>query len=95
MHHDASRDAPPIFFKQHVKDKHWGAAKALFCRNLMEVCEPRENGSDSKKNNKVEGSIMQAKEWTRTFGWCDPVEHTVTKQQSKHECVGESRNWEE
>jgi hypothetical protein len=33
---------------------------------------------------------MQAKEWTRTFGRCNPVEHAVTKQQSKHECTGKS-----
>ena len=58
----------------------WGAAKALFCRNLMEACEAREHGSDSKQINQVEGSIMQAKEWTRAFGRWNPVEHTVTKQ---------------
>jgi hypothetical protein len=61
----------------------------------MEACEAREHGSDSKQNNQVEGSIMQAKEWTGAFGRCNPVEHAVTKQQSKHECNGESRSWEE
>jgi hypothetical protein len=61
----------------------------------MEACEAREHGSDSKQSNQVEGSIMQAKEWTRTFGRCNLVEHTVTKQQSKHECAGESWSWEE
>jgi hypothetical protein len=61
----------------------------------MEACEASEHGSDSKKNNQVEGSIMQAKEWTRAFWWCNPVEHAVTKQQSKHECAGENRSWEE
>jgi hypothetical protein len=66
-----------------------GAAKDLFCRNLMEACEAWEHGSDSKQNNQVKGSIMQAKEWTRTFGRCNPVEHAVTKQQSKHECTRE------
>jgi hypothetical protein len=72
MHHDASRDAPPTFFiKPHARDKH--AAKGLLRRNLMEECEAREHGSDSKQNNQVEGSIMQAKEWTRTFGQCNPV----------------------
>jgi hypothetical protein len=69
-----------------------GAAKVLFCRNLMEACEAREHGSDSKQNNQVEGSIMQAKEWTRTFGWCNPMEHVVTKQQRSMECTGESRS---
>jgi hypothetical protein len=32
---------------------------------------------------------MQAKEWTRTSGRCNLVEHVVTKEQSKHECTGE------
>jgi hypothetical protein len=55
----------------------------------MEACEAREYGSDSKQNHQVEGAIMQAKEWTGTFGRCNPVQHTVTKQQSKHECTRE------
>jgi hypothetical protein len=62
-----------------------GAAKALFCRNIMEACEARGYGSDSKRKHQVEGAIMQAKEWTIRFGRCNPVEHTVTKQQTKHE----------
>jgi hypothetical protein len=38
MHHDTSRDAPPTYFiKPHAKYKHGGAAKALFCRNIMEA----------------------------------------------------------
>jgi hypothetical protein len=68
-----------------------GAAKALFCRNLMEECEAREHRSDSKQNNQVEGSIMQAKEWARASGRCNPVEHAVTKQQASKECTRE--NW--
>jgi hypothetical protein len=86
MHHDASRDAPSTsFIKPHAKYKHGGAAKALFCRNIMEACGAREYGSESKRKHQVEGIIMQAKEWTRTFGRCNPVEHAFTKQQSKHE----------
>jgi hypothetical protein len=38
---------------------------------------------------------MQAKDWTRTFGRCNPVEHVVTKQQSKTECTGEESSQEE
>jgi hypothetical protein len=72
-----------------------GAAKALFCWNIMEACEAREHGSDSKKNHQVERPIMQAKEWTRAFGQCNPVEHAVTKQQSKHEYAGERQRWGE
>jgi hypothetical protein len=49
----------------------------------------KEHGSDSKQKHQVEGPIMQAKEWTREFVWCNPVEHTVTKQQSKDDCAGE------
>jgi hypothetical protein len=68
---------------------------ALFCRNIMEACEAREHGSDSRQNHQVEGAIMQAKEWTRMFGRCNPVEHAVTKQQSKCECTGEEASREE
>jgi hypothetical protein len=38
---------------------------------------------------------MQTKEWTRAFGWCNPVEHAVTKQHSKHECSGEEPSQEQ
>jgi hypothetical protein len=75
MHHDASRDAAlTSLIKPHAKDKHGGAAKALFCRNIMEACEAKEHGSDSKQNHQVEGAIMQEKEWTRIFGRCNPVD---------------------
>jgi hypothetical protein len=52
---------------QHLSSNHMqrtsmGAAKALFCKNIMEECEAREHGSDSKENHQVEGAIMQAKE---------------------------------
>jgi hypothetical protein len=55
----------------------------------MEACEARKHGGESKQNHQVEGAIMQAKEWTRTFGRCNSVEHAVTNQQSKHEHTGE------
>jgi hypothetical protein len=56
----------------------------------MEACEAREHGGDSKRKHQVEGAIMQAKEWTRTFGRRNPVERAITKQQSNHECTGKS-----
>jgi hypothetical protein len=85
MHHDASRDAPPTsFIKPHAKDKHGGAAKALFCRNIMKACEAREHGSDSKRKHQVEGIIMQAKEWTRTFRRC-------TRSRSKMSALEKNR----
>jgi hypothetical protein len=40
----------------------------------MVACEASgamEHGYDSKQEHQVEGPIMQAKEWTRVFGWCD------------------------
>jgi hypothetical protein len=50
----------------------------------MEACEAREHGSDSKQNRQVEGSIMQAKEWTITFGRCN---QWSTRSQSKKESM--------
>lgn len=53
MHHDTSRDAPPTsFIKPHAKYKHGVAAKALFCRNIMDACEAMEYGSESSENIK-------------------------------------------
>jgi hypothetical protein len=90
MHHDASQDAPQHLLSSHMQSTSMWGAKALFCRNIMEACEAKEHGGDSKRKHQVEGAIMQAKEWMRTFGRCNPVEHAVTKQQSKHECTGKS-----
>jgi hypothetical protein len=45
----------------------------------MEACVEKEHESDSKQKHQVKGPIMQAKEWTREFGQCNPVEHAVTK----------------
>jgi hypothetical protein len=61
----------------------------------MEACEAREHGSDSKRKHQVERAIMQATEWARTFGRCNPVEHAVTKEHSKHECTREEPIQEE
>jgi hypothetical protein len=61
----------------------------------MEARETREHGGNSKQNHQVEGTIMQAKEWTRTFGRCNPVEHVVMKQQSKHKFTREEPSQEE
>jgi hypothetical protein len=80
-----------IFYQTHAKYKHGGAAKALFCRNIMEACEAREDGSDSKQYHQVEGAIMQAKEWTRTFAgargheatWCAREKPSQEEERSK------------
>jgi hypothetical protein len=96
MHHDASRDAlPTSSIEATCKGQAWGTTKALFCRNIMEVCEAKEYGCDLKKKHQVEGPIMQEKKWMREFGRCNPVEHAVTKQQSKDECAGEKSSQEE
>jgi hypothetical protein len=84
-----------IFHQTTCKGQAWGAAKALFFKNIMEACEAREHGSDSKQKHQVGGPIMQAKEWTWEFGRCNPVEHVVTKQQSKSEYAGEKLSQEE
>jgi hypothetical protein len=62
----------------HAKDKHTGAAKALFCKIPMETCEARRHGSDTNQSNQVGDSILQAKEWMREFGRCNCVEHADT-----------------
>jgi hypothetical protein len=60
-----------IFYQTTCKGQVWGgAAKALFCMNIMEACEAREYVSESKRKHQVEGIIMQVKERTRTFGRC-------------------------
>jgi hypothetical protein len=63
------------------------SSQGFVLQDIMEERKVREHGSDSKQKHQVEGAIMQAKEWTRTFGRCNPIEHAVTKQQSKHECT--------
>jgi hypothetical protein len=70
MHHDTSWDAPLTSYQTTFNVQAWGAAKALFCRNIMDACEAREHGSDSKRKHQVEGAIMQSTELTRTFGRC-------------------------
>jgi hypothetical protein len=55
----------------------------LFCRNIMEACEAREYGSESKRKHQVEGIIMQAKEWTRTFGRCTRSRSALEKNRAK------------
>jgi hypothetical protein len=44
---------------KHMQRTSMGAAKALFCKNLMEACEAREYGSDSKQRNKEGWSALE------------------------------------
>jgi hypothetical protein len=76
MHHDPSWDAPPTsFIKPHAKYKHGGAAKGLFCRNIMEGCEAREYGVKAKTSS---GRSNNASEGVDGNVW---KVHAVTKQQ--------------
>jgi hypothetical protein len=61
---------PFNILSNHMQRISMGASQGLFCRNIMEACEAREYGSESKRKLRVEGAIMQAKEWTGTFGRC-------------------------
>jgi hypothetical protein len=65
-----------------------GGQQALFCKKIMEACEAKEHGHDSKQRHKVEGPIMQAKEWMREFGLCNPWSTRSQKSQSEDECAG-------
>jgi hypothetical protein len=93
MHHDASWDAlPTSFVKATCKGQAWEGSKALFCRKIMEACEAKEHGHDSKQRHQVEGPIMQAKEWMREFGRCNPWSTWSRKSQSEDECAGRKLN---
>jgi hypothetical protein len=81
--------------KPHAKVKHGGGSKALFCRKIMEACEAKDHGHDSKKTHHVEGPIMQAKEWMREFGWCNPWSTRSQSHKAKMSVLEENRSREE
>jgi hypothetical protein len=57
----------------------------------MVTCEAsgaREHGHDSKQEHQVEGPIMQAKEWTRAFGWCNKWSTRAQRSQRGDDHVG-------
>jgi hypothetical protein len=72
----------------HMQRTSMGGSQSFVCRNIMDACEAREHGGDPKRKHQVEGAIMQAKEWTRTFGRC-------TRSRSKHVCTREEPSQEE
>jgi hypothetical protein len=78
--------------KPHAKDKHGRAEKALFCRKIMEACETKEHGHDSKQRHQVEGPIIQEKEWMREFGRCNSWSTLAQRSQSEDECAGRNRS---
>jgi hypothetical protein len=63
----------------------------LFCRKIMEACEEKEHGHESKQRHQVEGPIMQAKERMREFGRCNLWSTRAQRSQSEDECAG--RKW--
>jgi hypothetical protein len=65
-----------------------GGQQALFCRKIMEACEAKEHGHDSKQRHQVEGPIMQAKEWMREFGWYNLWSTRAQKSQSEDDHTG-------
>jgi hypothetical protein len=68
-----------------------GGQQDLFCRKIMEACEAKEHGHDSKQRHQVERPIMQAKEWMREFGQCIPWSMQAQRSQSEDECAGRNR----
>jgi hypothetical protein len=57
----------------------------------MVACEAsgaREHEHDSKQEHQVEGPIMQAKEWTRAFGWCNKWSMQAQKSQRGDDRAG-------
>jgi hypothetical protein len=65
-----------------------GGQEGLVLQKIMEACEAKEHGHDSKQRHQVEGAIMQAKEWMSEFGRCNPRSTQSQKSQTEDECVG-------
>jgi hypothetical protein len=59
---------PTSFIKPHAKYKHGGQPRVCFVG--ISWRHVRQGSMESKRKHQVEGAIMQAKEWTRTFGRC-------------------------
>jgi hypothetical protein len=57
-----------IFHQTTCNGQAWGAAKALFCKNIMEAREAREHESDSKQNHQVEGPICMRRSGQEHLG---------------------------
>jgi hypothetical protein len=63
----------------------------LFCRKIMEACEAKEHGHDSKQRHQVVGPVMQAKVWMRDFERCNPWRTRAQRSQSEDECAGRNQ----
>jgi hypothetical protein len=76
------------FHQSHMQRTSMGGQQALFCRKIMEACEAKEHGHDSKQRHQVEGPIMQANEWMKEFGWCNLWSTRAQKSQSEDDHAG-------
>jgi hypothetical protein len=76
------------FHQDHMQRTSMGGQQALFRRKFMVACEAKEHGHESKKRHKVEGPIMQAKEWMREFGRCNLWSTRARKSQREDRHVG-------
>jgi hypothetical protein len=83
------------FHQGHMQRTGMGGQQALFCRKIMEACEAKEHGHDSKQRHQVEGPIVQAKEWIREFGRCNLWSTWAQKSQSEDDQDGENQAREE
>jgi hypothetical protein len=70
------------FHQSHMQRTSMGGQQALFCKKIMEACEAKEHGHDSKQRHQVEGPIMQTKEWMSEFGRCNPWSTRSQRSQS-------------
>jgi hypothetical protein len=75
------------FSETTCKGQAWGAAKALFCWNLVEACEAREHGSDSKQKQSS-GRINHASKRVDESTWAVQPRgargHNATKEHGVH-----------
>jgi hypothetical protein len=66
----------------------------LFCRKIMEACEAKEHGHDSKQSHQVEGPIMQVKEWIREFGGATHVARSHKSHKARMSMLEENQSQE-
>jgi hypothetical protein len=76
------------FHQGHMQRTSMGGQQALFCRKIMEECEAKEHGHDSKQRHQVEGPIIQAKEWMREYARCNLWSMRARKSQSEDDHAG-------
>jgi hypothetical protein len=79
------------FTKFTCKGQAWWAASINFAGISWWHVKQVELGSmdmTQSIKHQVEGPIMQEKEWTRAFGWCNSWSTRAGKLQRRNECAG-------